>query len=154
MRGFRKGAIAALCLLSALPAAASAAPTGFASGAFKTSAFGGLKSDFTAHGTPLEAHGQIHFDQQVPFSPFADLKGDVDCVFVHGNSATLTGRLTRGGAGNEFFQMGVTDNDGLAGNPPDGFNIALTPFELGCAFAFDGVIPIEQGNIVVKDRTP
>ena len=154
MRFSSKAATGLLCVLCAFPAAASAAPEDFASGAFKTSSFGGLTGNFTGHGTPLAAHGQIHFDQQIPGSPFSRLKGEVDCVFVHGNSATLTGRLTRGGGGNTFFQMGVTDNDGQPGNPPDGFNIALTPFELGCAFAFDGVIPIEQGNIVVKDITP
>ena len=154
MRLSSKSAVAALCALCAFPAAASAAPQDFTSGAFKTSVFGGLKGNFTAHGTPLAAHGQIHFDQQIPGSAFSGLKGEVDCVFVHGNSATLTGTITRGGGGNTFFQIGVTDNGGPPGDPPDAFNVSLTPFELSCAFAFDGVIPIEQGNIVVKDNTP
>lgn len=63
----------------------------------------------------------------------------MNCVFVHGNSATLTGALTRGGGGNTFFPIGVVDNDGLPANPPDAFNIFLTPFELGCAFPIDGL---------------
>jgi hypothetical protein len=149
-----KTALAALCVVLTMPAAASAAPGDFASGAFKTSILGGLKGNFTGHGSPLDAHGQIHFDQDIPSSAFSGLKGTVDCVFVHGNSATLTGRLTRGGAGNSFFQMGLTDNGEPPDDPPDGFNLAITPFELGCAFPFDGIFPIEQGNIVVKDNTP
>jgi hypothetical protein len=148
-----KGATLALMLSGAVlafPASAAAAPPDFASGAFKTSILGGLKASFTGNGTPLAAQGQIHFDQQIPGSAFAQLKGTVTCVFVHGNSATLTGRLTQGGLGNTFFQLGVTDN----GDAPDGFNIALTPFELGCGFSFDGVLPIEQGNIIVQDNSP
>jgi len=155
MRHANKAAIALLVgAACAFPASALATPEDFATGAFKTSIFGGLKGSFTAHGTPLSAHGQIHFDQDIPGSPFSQLTGTVDCAFVHGNSATITGRLTSGGGGNTFFQLGVTDNGGPSQAVPDAFNLFLTPFELRCNFPLDGVLAIEQGNIIVNDNTP
>jgi hypothetical protein len=144
----------------AIPAAASAAPEDFASGAGDLSFPGRLGPghiSFTGHGTPTDAHGQIHID--IPGSVFFEsLKGKVNCVFVNGNEANLSGELTRGPAGPpapRFFVLFVRDNGNPSGATRDQADVAVSfDSPISCvrpSFAFS---PFFHGNAVVKDNTP
>src|SRR5687768_10323960 len=109
MRPVWPATLGALCGLALLPATASADPRDFASGAFRLVVLGTeIKVNFTGHGTPLDARGQIHFDAAAP-SNFAGVVGRVDCVNVAGNRADITGEVRRADTGEwESFFLGVT----------------------------------------------
>jgi hypothetical protein len=141
----------------AVPAAASAAPQDFASGAGDLSfGFGAGHISFTGHGTPTDAYGQVHFD--IPGSViFERLKGKVNCVFVNGNEANLSGELNRGPAGApefRFFLITVRDNGNPSNATPDQADAEVSGSPISCVSPVFAFSPFSQGNVVVQDNTP
>ena len=104
---------------------------------------------FSAHGTPVDARGSIEL---------TDLKvrGDVDCVSVVGNVATLSGQLRAPVFGTlTQFQIHVVDNgEPVGGQPVDLVRVDLYPasLQVDCVTQLPPADPIVQGNVVVMDR--
>jgi hypothetical protein len=110
-----------------------------------------------AHGSPLEANGNVRFN----FSPDLEGRGTVDCLFVAGNQARLSGSLKQPIVIPNFgtldhFHITARDNGEPNGaNPPDEaivvFFRTTTP-PVSCSQPLFPPDPIAQGNIVIKDR--
>ena len=113
---------------------------------------------FSGHGTPTDAVGSVVFHQ----TDFVEEHGTVNCVFVSGKRAALSGTFDHAVDGLfPFFTVVVEDNgEPTATDPTPDIAIALpstTSFDEfeSCGFsalAF-GQLPIVQGNVVVIDRT-
>lgn len=157
-----KGMVAAGAVLAAvvLPASALAASRDFVAGSGKF-AFGiGVgKLTVAGHGTPEDARGTIKLDIKGTF--FEGLRAKVDCVRVVGNTASLSGVLTKAPAlapSLRHLRVVVQDNGGPRDPVPDAATAFLTDdathqTEFPCGFAHLGGT-LQQGNIVVRDRTP
>ena len=150
------GLLSVVCAI-AMPAAAAAAPQDFASGGGHIDfGVGAGTVNFTGHGSPANAHGQVHLNIDNT-GAFEDLKGRVDCVTVEGNEASLSGAFTRGPSGFpefRYFVLAVRDN----GNPPnataDEVDMLISSEPVPCSIEFfPATSPFAQGNAVVKDRT-
>ena len=111
--------------------------------------------NFAAHG-PVNAKGHL----RVNSATLGEGRGRVTCLFVSGNSAGVAGTFDEP-LGGQFthFALGVVDNGEPSDAPPeDRAAILLSTSSLGgadCSLADAlsfGSLPIEQGNIVVKDR--
>lgn len=106
---------------------------------------------FTTGGPIGEVHGQISLTE--PTGVF--VSGEVVCVAVMGNIATVLGRITE--ATQPLFVGGtvglfLTDN-GRSGTPPDemGFFFSQAPPAPTCAAAA-GFAPIDSGDIRIEDN--
>jgi hypothetical protein len=151
------GLAVASALVVATSAAAQAAPEDLASGSgtFDNQFTDGTKFNFTAHGTPLAARGNAHFD----IGPEGDVKADVDCLKVQGNRAALSGTLERPAFGATRYILLIRDNgQGKADQPDDGYFILWYGAPRSdCGFGdfasqFTGTNPIARGNWVIQDR--
>lgn len=117
----------------------------------RTSRGEGEQFNFAAHG-PLNAKG--HF--RINSATLGEGRGRVMCLSVSGNSAGISGTFDEPVGGQyTHFSLGVIDNGEPSGAPADRAAVLLSTTSLDCSlaavFAF-GSLPIEQGNIVVKDR--
>jgi sorbitol-specific phosphotransferase system component IIA len=110
-----------------------------------------------AHGNPLDASGNV----RISFSPDLEGRGTVNCIFVSGNQARLSGPLKEPIVIPNFgtvdhFHITATDNGEPNGtNPPDEAFVVLfrtTTPPVSCTQALVPPDPITQGNIVIKDR--
>lgn len=150
------GVLFAVGALVAGPSTAAAAPVDFTSGSasFVCLQNCGGHVSFTGHGTPTDAHGNVHFDAP---GLFLGPRGSVDCVAVAGNRATVSGVLEKPGPGLEgpFYALEVEDN-GSPGAGRDRIQVGTSRFPVQCAFGneFPPVFPVERGNVVVQDMTP
>jgi hypothetical protein len=141
------------------PTAASADPRDMASGAGTFMSFdqGPVKVNFTGHGTPTDASGQVHIDWP-GLAGFADLKGKVDCLNVNGRDAALSGELDEPAhtpfGDFPYFHLSVRDNSESGDDPPDQVGLVLSPVPFSCLIAEGAPIPFERGNVVVRDNTP
>jgi hypothetical protein len=111
----------------------------------------------SSHGTPTDAKGSIRLNQE----GFAEVRGQVNCVYVYGSMAGVAGTLDQpvGPAGEfTYFALAVVDNGEPGGGTPDQaiYEVRDTP-----AWSWDcglfgllslGAPPILQGNIVVKTK--
>jgi hypothetical protein len=111
----------------------------------------------TAHGSPLAANGNVRFN----FSPDLEGRGTVDCLFVSGNQARLSGPLKQPIVIPNFgtvdhFHITATDNgEPNSANPPDEAFVVLfrtTTPPVSCSQPLFPPDPIAQGNFVIKDR--
>jgi hypothetical protein len=146
-------ALTTLVLVVATASPSNAAPRDFASGSGKIN-FGGTLGhvNFTGHGTPTEANGQIRFDLEN--SPFESVEATVDCVSVTANRAAISGTLRKPSGVFTHILIYVEDN----GQPQDGTDRAtgiMTNAPIPCA-GTENVLtgdPVEQGNVIVRDSS-
>jgi hypothetical protein len=111
---------------------------------------------FSGHGTPVDARGSVVVHQ----TGFVDEHGTVNCVFVTGNRAALSGTFDEPTGLGEFFTVIVEDNgEPSQSNPTPDRALALPSTASFDEFPFCGFsalevgqLPIVQGNVVVLDR--
>ena len=145
-------AATAMTLLVTTASPCSAAPRDFASGSGKIN-FGGTLGhvNFTGHGTPTTANGQIRFDLED--SPFESVEASVDCVSVTDNRAAISGTLRRPSGVFTHILIFVEDNGQPQGTDRATGIMANGP--IPCA-GTENVLtgdPLEQGNVIVRDNT-
>jgi hypothetical protein len=111
--------------------------------------------NLSAHGSPTDAHGHVRFN----VVDFAEEHGRVDCLFVMGNRAAAAGAFTDPSGPFTDFTIVVEDNGEPGKGSPDQALLLLEAPPLGAldcgledALLLSALLPIEQGNIVVKDR--
>jgi hypothetical protein len=111
--------------------------------------------NISAHGSPWDAKGTVRFKS----ADFLEVRGTVTCVFVSGTRAGVSGELDQPFQGFTHFAVGMEDNGEPNGAFPDQAILVrrtapLLDADCGLDYAFSfGALPIEQGNIVVKDRS-
>jgi hypothetical protein len=111
---------------------------------------------FSAHGSPVDASGNVRFN----FSPDTEGRGTVDCLFVSGNNAGLSGPLSQPIVIPNFgtvdhFHITAQDNGEPNGSTPDLASVVFfrtTTPPVSCTQAPFPLGPIVQGNIVIEDR--
>lgn len=117
--------------------------------------------NFSAHGTLAEARGKIRINS----ATFGETQGEVTCLLVESvngvGRAGIAGRFPPDEPlGGQFthFILAVADNGEPKDVPQDAALFVPSNADLGqpdCGLSFlesFGSVPIEQGNIVVKDR--
>lgn len=160
MNGCRKcivaGVVASGLSVMALPPSvgASSQPQLTGAGKFVETDHGqSFMVNVSAHGTPADADGHVRFVAETPYYQI-DVHGRVDCLFVNGNRATATGPLDKavqiGNAFYDHFILYAQDNGEPGGGVPDGGLMAYSQGPRDCR-QFYRTIPLEQGNIVIKD---
>ena len=108
---------------------------------------------FSAHGNLADARGNIELTD-------LNVHGDVDCLSVVGNIATLSGQLREpvslsSAATLTQFQVHVVDNgEPVGGQPVDLVRVDLYPAALPGSDCLAPLPPdpIVQGNVVVMER--
>lgn len=91
MRKLRTATIAAVAACTVGASAAHAAPQPSANGSGDVATFEDF--NFSARGTGFGASGSVH-EVQSNTDPNTQFKGRVNCLFVFGNRATLSGNIT------------------------------------------------------------
>lgn len=107
-----------------------------------------------AHGTPSDARGSVRFNTD----GFAEVRGNVTCVFVFGAVAGVSGTLERPIGDFGYFAIAVADNGEPGGSTPDAalYELRDVPAWGGdcglVALLSLGAPPILQGNVVLKNK--
>ncbi len=89
-----------------------------------------------------------------------DFRGEVTCLHVDGNRATVGGRITQARAGDESLEgrgivLFIEDNGEGSNNPDDESDGFFTPTPpQTCPPPTFGTAPFEKGNYIVHDATP
>jgi hypothetical protein len=111
--------------------------------------------NISAHGSPTDAHGHVKFTDPI----LGEVRGEVDCLAVSGNTAGISGTVTSAADPElEAFIVGIRDNGEPNNSPRDQAILALSTDPIvipDCGlgdFIADGAPEIVQGNLVVKDR--
>ncbi|MDH3755873.1 MAG: hypothetical protein OEU32_18580, partial [Acidimicrobiia bacterium] len=76
-------------LVIAAPSAAAPSATDSATGAGRLA--DGGQFQFNAKGSPADASGHLRYDILFEGAPWADSKGTVECLYVSGNVAAISG---------------------------------------------------------------
>jgi hypothetical protein len=113
--------------------------------------FGTISFSFSATSGPLgeSPQGTWRFG-----APDGDVSGDVTCLAVQGNKATLGGPITSSTTTNPFFAVGrgvvftVVDNGPGPQDMISGFQSGVLPTVCAEQFLIDN---LEQGDVVVHD---
>jgi hypothetical protein len=148
------GLLIATTALGVAPAVAGAAPEDFTSGSASYDECVNCGADliWTGHGTPANARGQAHIRQP---SVLVDSKATVDCVFVEGNRATVSGRLEKPSPATDgpFYEITIEDN---GPGRTDRIDVGYIFFPIDCEAGnqFPATFAVSRGNGVVMDRTP
>jgi hypothetical protein len=115
----------------------------------------------SAHSGPggVDPHGSVRVTFN--FAGGIDVKGDVTCLDVIGNTARVAALLREPGPfrGTTHVQLFIVDNGNpgqFMGQSPDevAWNFTSTTLPANCAGAATSIIGDQSGNIVVKDDMP
>jgi hypothetical protein len=111
--------------------------------------------NISAHGSPTDATGSVKFNSPT----LGEIRGDVDCLAVSGNTAGVSGPITSPTNSTfERFIIGIEDNGEPSSPVRDRAVLILStdPVVLPDCGLGDllstGAQSIIQGNLVVKDR--
>ena len=143
--------IAALALLVVLLGTA-ALPASVAAGQHTVRGFGkdsqGQEFRLRADGTPSQAAGRVLFG----FGVAGPQRGTVDCLWVEGRRAALTGTLDAPVGGSSSFKLVVKDDPKDTRRPRDLFYVSLSSAPVDCSTAYQllpQTVRIVRGNIKV-----
>ena len=114
-----------------------------------------LKAQVNASSGPSGEDPRGHFSVKGQvFSDVSDYDVQVDCVRVTGNTAQVSGRVSRSRTPfppvGQTAQLFVEDN-GEPGSPGDTFGWG---FNIPCTGGFSGGTPVNHGNFIVHDASP
>lgn len=166
-RPYRSGStvllLLAAVLLAVVPSVATgASPNDSATGSGRVADLSGASSDFSfaAHSgaAGANAKGNLNFRNTQDFTE-NNGTAKVTCLLVSGNDAIMVGTWKGDGPFGPTFPhavLFVEDNGQPSGDTPDR-GIAFGATSGTCAdwlaFGNDEALPLEQGNVVVRDAT-